>query len=537
MARPPVVRFLAAAGLCVLLGGCGGVRPTARATAATGARSAAATAHASHPKAAQASSSAVTRAAPGAAQALSWTAPPPPWRIGPAATSCGPFDGRPALLRLGPGAILVPAARSGAGSRAGRCGVALLRGGRWRVAALPAHMRLNAEAVVRGGGVVLGTVGTAGGGRGGGPPGGQGGLFVFSGSALRRVALPAGQYVASLLALPAGGYAVGTAPVRPAGGCVPSACGLGRLGVAGAGGVRWYVPPAPAPRLGMPPAPGGVVVGALQGTVLWFGVDGVGVAALNTATGRFLQKAGAHGPRSFPAAAGPIEFFPAAGTAAVVYYAVHRVPGVADAGYWGPLYAATAGGGGSARALAPAPLARGGVQPWYGCIQGGLGAPSHVRVYGARLWVQWVGCQVYEAVRGAAPLARPGTAVGCGPAARGSVEVAFGRSSVYEWCAHGTGVTLIILHGATGAVAATHTWSSPPPPAAGLGPWYPAPGGGVFWTWRYAAHAGQPATLLTLGPAGTVQARSAFPGPVGAAVGAHHLWLLGARGVTGLAAG
>lgn len=259
-------------------------------------------------------------------------------------------------------------------------------------------MRLNALAALPSGGFVVGTVGTSGNGGAAAypatPADAPGGLFVYAGGALRAMTLPRGQYVVSLLALPGGGYAVGTATAGPCAGGARCPVVPGRLGVApaGAASVRWYTPPLPgrkAPLVGAvangDPA-GGVIVGAAQGTRLWFGVNGVGVAALNTADGRFSLEHGSRGPHYFPAAYGAIQFFPGTTSATTVYYSVHRLPGTLDAGYWGPLYAASAAGGGSARRLLPAPLpSTAGGQPNYGCVQGGMGTPRGARLRRAPL--------------------------------------------------------------------------------------------------------------------------------------------------------
>lgn len=360
---------------------------------------------------------------------------------------------------------------------------------------------------------------------------GSGGLFVYTAGRLVPVTIPTGQYVVSLLALPGGGYAAGTA----AAGSEYQGASSGRLGVAAAhGGTRWYTPPASgtAKAFGKAPAdpPYGVVVGAVQGNLLWFGVDGVGVAALNTVTGHFQLQ----GSKYFPPAygGGSIQFFPNVTSSTAVYYSVHRLPGIADAGYWGPLYAASATGGGSVRRIFPATLPDSTPKlPHYGCIQGGVGAPKQVRQYGSRLWVKWSGCQVYEAIQGAPGLGRP--AIACGQIGVWQVAVAFAPgASVSELCDTRGAYTLYTMDGRTGSVDVTHVWKTPPwPTAKGRGipwaGWFPAPGGSL-WAWS--------SDLYEVAPTGVITAHYAFPGPLGAVLGAHHLWLVGAQGVAAVLA-
>lgn len=441
--------------------------------------------------------------------------------------ACG-FEGvsAPPAVRFGAGALFLAAERAGVGS-SHVCGVAVLSGKRWTVYPLPGGTRLNADAVLSSGSFVVGTVGV--GTDAHALSYGSGGLFVYTAGRLVPVTIPTGQYVSSLLALPGGGYAAGTAP---AGSAHPGASS-GRLGVAAAhGGTRWYTPPASgtAKAFGMAPAdpPYGVVVGAVQGNLLWFGVDGVGVAALNTATGHFQL----HGSTYFPTAYGPIQFFPNVTSSSTVYYSIHRLPGIADAGYWGPLYAASAAGGGRVRRIFPATLPGSTPKrPDYGCIQGGVGAPSQVRQYGSRLWVKWSGCQVYEAIQGAPGLQRP--AITCGQTGVWQVDVVFAPgASVSELCETRGAYVLYTLNGRTGAVEATHVWKTAPwKTAKGRGipwaGWFAAPGGGL-WAWS--------SKLYEVAPTGVITAHYAFAGPLGAVLGARHLWLVGTHGVAAVPA-
>lgn len=466
--------------------------------------------------------------APGTRLTLRWVAPPAPWRVA-AGDACAGM-GAEHLSSVTVAVPLVDEAASRA-SRVWHCGVGVVTGGEWRVAALPPQdtpviaQRLAGGALAVGLRVPPAPSGTT---TSGAP------LLVYRGGKWIHVGLPHGQVVESLTALPGGGYAAGTAAVAAQDRCAVASCILGRIGVNTAGQWRWFVPPRPAHlaanavygMVGTADIAGGVQVGTLQGQNLWFGVNGIGVAALDLQSGWFDFRPGGHGMHYYPGSEGPVQVLGTFGT--TVYYGVHRLAGAADAGYWGALNWVSDG---SASFETAWPVPRGTGPAALGCLQGGVGAPRAVHVIAGRIWVQWSGCQVYEARVGAARLQRPDPPQCSGPS---RIGVAYVGSLVSEVCVTKSGTTEIQFAGGTATVLHRYAWTGPAL-WRGYGPipWYPG-AGGSFWTWTAVGN-GRDARLLEVSPAGRVLEQGSFPrGLVSGVAGPAHLWLVMPRGVAGV---
>ncbi len=460
---------------------------------------------------------------------LGWVAPPAPWTVA-TGDACALMMVAAHLSSATVAAPLVDAAASEA-SRVWHCGVGVLTGGKWRVAALPSGDTPMMAQGVAGGGLAAGWRGSpapSGTTTSGAP------LLVYRGGRWSHIAVPHGQVVDSLTALPGGGYAVGTGALAAQNKCAVASCILGRIGVNTAGQWRWFTPPRPAHlagkavygTVGTTDIPGGVQVGTLQGHNLWFGVNGIGVAALDLQSGGFDSRPGGQGMHYYPGGGGPVEVLGSFGT--TVYYAVHRFPQTADAGYWGALNSVSEGSTSVETAL---PVPRGTGPAAFGCLQGGVGAPRAVHVIAGRMWVQWSGCQVYEAPVGAARLQRPDPPQCSGPS---RIGVAYVGSIVSEVCVTKKGTTEIRLAGGTAAVLQRYAWTGPPL-WRGYGPipWFPG-AGGSFWTWTAVGN-GRDARLLEVSPAGRVLEQASLPrGIVSGVAGPAHLWLVTSRGVAGV---
>lgn len=462
---------------------------------------------------------------------LAWESPPAPWT-----TSTEHACAWESSVRLTNGVLAVPLVNKAAVTSDGlwHCGVGVVAGARWHVAALPPGDIPAVERVVGGGGLVVGlrrgpnaSVATT---TSAAP------LMVYRAGGWTRVALPKGQVVQSVVALSGGGYGVGTASPAVSGRCTGASCILGRIGLHTAGQWRWVVPPLPAQLAtstvyggyGSRDIPGGVQLGAVQGDNLWFAVNGIGVAALDLPSGWFDFQGGGQDVHYYSGAYGPAQFLGVLG--ATVYFGVHRLPGIADAGYWGSLLWVSDGSGSVRTAL---PVARGAGAANFGCLQGGVGAPRAVHVVAGRMWVRWSGCQVYEATVGAARLQRPDFPWCSNPR---RIGVAYVGTMVSEVCATKAGTTELEFSGGTATVLHRYVWTRSAL-FSGYGPihWYPA-GDGAFWAWTAVGKRPGP-RLLEVSPEGKVLRQGPLlHGMVTGVAGHAHVWLATARGVARLPA-
>ncbi len=467
--------------------------------------------------------------ASGTSLSLGWVAPPAPWSVA-TGDACAYLM---VAVHLSSATVAVPLVDEAASeaSRVWHCGLGVVTGDQWQVAALPSGDTPMIAQRVAGGGLAVGLLA---------PPAPNGTttsgtpLLVYRGGKWTPVDLPHGQVVESLTALPGGGYAVGTAAMAAQNKCAVASCVLGRIGVNTEGQWRWFTPPRPVylaanavyGMVDTTDIPGGVQVGALQGHNLWFGVNGIGVAALDLQSGWFDFQSGGQGVHYYPGSGGPVQVLGTFGT--MVYYGVHRLPQTADAGYWGALNWVSDGSASVDTAL---PVPRGREPAAFGCLQGGVGAPRAVHVIAGRMWVQWAGCQVYEAPVGAARLQRPDPPQCSGPS---RIGVAYVGSIVSEVCVTKKGTTEIQFASGTAAVLHRHAWTGPAL-WRGYGPipWYPG-AGGSFWTWTSVGN-GREGRLLEVSPAGRVLEQVSLPrGIVSGVAGPAHLWLITSRGVTGV---
>ncbi len=365
------------------------------------------------------------------------------------------------------------------------------------------------------------------------PATGTGGrLLLYSGATLTDVPVPQDEYPESVVALPGGGYAVGTAAqaaCNPSG-CTSATCRAGAVGIAAAGETpRWYTVSlagaAPREVFGSPEdgdPPCAIDVGTLAAGRLWYGVNGVGVGALDLHTGTSRLVPGNKQVRF--AGNGPVQILGVAGD--TVYFAVHRLPGVADAGYWGPLAAIDVTTE-TVRTYMPAST---------DCIQGGAGTPRALTVDGTRVWAQWGGsigwCPPYQLLPGAAELTAP--AAGCISTQNLGVTTMFEGNRVYEACRTADGVDFHVLDGSTGTPLARFGW-----PAALTARGVVPDGQPTLWpdgtsslTVTVGVKNTQDTLLLRLDLTGTVQATYALPPGTVPVPGDAGPWLVSPSGVT-----
>jgi hypothetical protein len=265
-----------------------------------------------------------------------------------------------------------------------------------------------------------------------------------------------------------------------------------------------------------------VDLGPVADGVLWLSADGVGIAGLRIRTDTFLPlAAAAKAPADYIAAGypGPIQILGV--TASTVYFSVHRIPGIADGGYWAGLDAVPITGG-SVRTTMPADQT---------CVQGGAGAPSILDLVGGRVWVGWSGgwCPFYDGTVGATSLATSASAC-IGKFSTAEAVLADGQ--VVAECRLAAGDRFFVFDGSTGAQVATFGLPATLT-ALGIAPTASLsllPGsGGHLWL-RLGAGAGT--VFARINPtAGTVTRMLQLPGGTTMVAGATHDWFVGPAGV------
>ncbi len=304
---------------------------------------------------------------------LSWSAPPPPWTLVTVPGECWftPSD-------FGAGLLAVALTTLGSNA-ADLCGAGVWNNGRWSIQAFATGSQPSATTGTTAGSFAV-SDGTD--------------VYVYAnGRFVQAAQTPTGQNAVSVVPLPSGGVAIGTAAIwhcGMGGACGTTDCPNGRILIAQNGTVRTYQLPKATLPPASPPVECGVSVGAISGEALWFGVTGVGVSELDLTTGAFgtFPQGGATSPYFLPQGGldGPVQVLGA--SSASVYFSVHRPVGGGFAGYFAGLNVLDVATR-SSTTYDPAPPSP--------CVDPGKGAPSTAVTDGSVLWVAWLGasCPIY----------------------------------------------------------------------------------------------------------------------------------------------
>lgn len=430
--------------------------------------------------------------------AVSWSSPPAPWVTAVGLSPCA-FQPTP----LGDQGIAVAVVSNT------QCGVAALIKGEWTLQGVPSGSYVTAiegqdstQLAMTDGAVV----------------------YLYENSSFVTVATaPPGQQAVSLVGLPSGGFAIGTAPIWGCGlggFCGTTSCPDGLILVAQGGTTRTF----PLPKGSVPshPVECGVSVGAASDDTLWFGVTGVGVAGLDLGTGALRAvPAGASTTYLLPEGgdnSGPVQVLGA--TSSSVYFSVHRPMGGGRAGYWAGLDAIDLKSGKLQTYLPESPSP---------CVESGAGAPSSILAIGTRLWVSWpedAQCPIYTWEPGSSSLLQPASQ--CASAT--ATTVAVGDANVVEACDVNATVDFVVLNSKTGAVQSSFGLPGSLF-AQGLGSSLPSElvtADGKVW---FSAHNKTLTILVEVSPAGALLGEYGASAGTVLVAGYGKVWAVGPKGV------